>query len=109
MDSEQRLPTPDGGLEVISTAFKHPSQWLSSFRNKEITLMPPQYYILTTLSQTFENADSKAACWESLKRLSEGNFGKMVINPVGLRHHNYPKMSYLTYEGDEARGEHAKL
>jgi len=101
---EHRIPTPDGGLEVISAAFKHPSEWLSTFREGKIYLMPPQFYILATLCEVFERFTSQSVQREQIIELSRTNFGKMVIHPQDIPHPRTPRFRYLVYEGDEDRG-----
>jgi len=102
---ENRLPTPDGGLEVISTSLKRPSAYIESFLKGEISLMPPQFYLLTTLVEALSDDSIRSPeGTERLQRLSRGAFGKMQINPSVLPHESDPSMSYFVYEGDESRG-----
>jgi len=105
LPGKERLPTPDGGLEVISTTVQHPSAHIDAFRRGEISLMPPQYYLLTTLAEVLPTgAVHSEAAKEGLKELSRGAFGQMQINPMPIRHETEKRRSYLVYEGDEARG-----
>jgi len=102
---ENRLPTPDGGLEVISTSLKRPSAYIDSFLKGEISLMPPQFYLLTTLVEVLsDNSDRSPEGTERMKLLSRGAFGRMQINPCVMPHESDPSMSYFVYEGDESRG-----
>ncbi|KAF7322417.1 Nudix hydrolase domain-containing protein [Mycena chlorophos] len=100
---EERLPTPDGGLEVLSARFLHPHDALSMFAAREITLMPPQFYIIRTLADVLA---SGRPLRDQVERLARGAFGKQVINPArfvppeGLE----KGVTVLTYEGDESRG-----
>lgn len=65
--------------------------------------MPPQYYILSTLADILEGSVNTADQRTKVKTLSEGLFGRMLINPRKLSED--PKgRSILTYEGDETRG-----
>ncbi|KZS89995.1 hypothetical protein SISNIDRAFT_497320 [Sistotremastrum niveocremeum HHB9708] len=100
---EQRLPTPDGGLEVISAAFWSLTRALKAFDIGEISLMPPQFYILQTLAQLLEGERTDEQEMR-IKMLSESNFGKMVIRPEARRSSEDKTVSIMLYEGDELRG-----
>jgi len=105
VQGENRLPTPDGGLEVISTSLRHPSAYIESFLTGEILLMPPQFYLLTTLREVLSDSSSRSReGTERLKSLSRAAFGRMQINPSVVPHESDPAMSYFVYEGDESRG-----
>jgi hypothetical protein len=106
-DRKQFLPTPDGGQEVISARFVHPTEALAAFERKEITLMPPQFYILKTLSELLLGSTNTVEQRERIASLSSSPFGSLVINPRGLV--PPPKgtpegATVLTYEGDQSRG-----
>jgi hypothetical protein len=98
---------PDGGKEIVSARFVHPNDALAEFRRKEITLMPPQYYILCTLSDILTGGINTQNQREKVERLSRGAFGKLSINPKHLLMEDSdadPKRMLLVYEGDETRG-----
>lgn len=102
---ENRLPTPDGGLEVISTSLRRPSAFMDSFSRGEIALMPPQFYLLTTLVEVLSDSSTRPReGTERMKLLSRGAFGRMQINPAVFPHETDPTKSYFVYEGDEIRG-----
>ena len=101
--TQHRLPTPDGGQEVVEARFVHPSDALAEHRSKKIALMPPQHYILTTLADLLVGREATAHQHERVERLSAGAFGRMVISPqAGKRDAN--GRTALVFEGDEARG-----
>ncbi|KAF8621888.1 hypothetical protein AX15_007441 [Amanita polypyramis BW_CC] len=104
---QERVPKPDGGLEVVSARFLHPSDVLSEFSRKEITLMPPQFYILYTLSTILNGTVNTQEQRDQVERLSRGAFGHLSLNPKQLLtrdEENKRGRMILTYEGDEARG-----
>ncbi|KAF7295549.1 Nudix hydrolase domain-containing protein [Mycena indigotica] len=104
---EERIPTSDGGLEVLSARFLHPRTAIALFASNEITLMPPQYYIVKTLADLLASADGPSTLAEraNIERLANGPFGRIVINPKLLKTPDIPKgTTVLTYEGDETRG-----
>ncbi|KAF5373936.1 hypothetical protein D9758_000864 [Tetrapyrgos nigripes] len=96
-------PSPDGGQEVVTARFLHPSAAFSEFQAGKITFMPPQYYILTTISQILSTYNDRDTQREKIRQLSDGLFGKMVINPRRLDG-GTDGPGVLTYEGDETRG-----
>jgi hypothetical protein len=101
--TQHRLPTPDGGQEVVEARFVHPSDALAEHRSKKIALMPPQHYILTTLADLLVGREATTHQRERVERLSAGAFGRMVISPqVGKCDAN--GRTALVFEGDEARG-----
>lgn len=69
--------------------------------------MPPQFYILTTLSDILQGTQNTEEQQKRVECLSQGAFGRMVMNP---RPSKLPEedlsqgYSILTYEGDETRG-----
>ncbi|KAI0317563.1 hypothetical protein OF83DRAFT_1163860 [Amylostereum chailletii] len=102
---QQRLPTPDGGQEVIEARFLHPLAALSEFRAGRISLMPPQYYILVTLADILQGNVASVAQRARVEALSATPFGSMVVHPH--RHHGkeVPEgFACLAYPGDEATG-----
>ncbi len=69
--------------------------------------MPPQYYILHTLSDILPRGINTQSQREKVERLSQGAFGKLSINPKRLLLEDRdadPKHVLLVYEGDEMRG-----
>ncbi|KAI0362460.1 hypothetical protein OH77DRAFT_1515702 [Trametes cingulata] len=105
-DKEERLPTPDGGQEVIAARFVHPQRALEEFSAKQISLFPPQFYLLTTLAGILNGTQNTPDQRERVHSLAHGSFGNMVINPRPLPGHDVKGTGYqvLTYEGDETRG-----
>ena len=119
---KHHLPTSDGGIEVVAATFLHPKVALSKFHQGEISLMPPQYYILSLLSGIFEKSldVNTQEQRDTVLDLARGTFGRMVINPRGLVSTSSDKDrdkgkgalekdglglgTVLTYEGDETRG-----
>ncbi|KAH9928172.1 NUDIX domain-containing protein [Fomitopsis serialis] len=80
---QERLPTPDGGQEVIAARFVHPLAALAEARARNIVLMPPQVYLLTTM---------RTPLWEQEHGGAAGTRPRVLGRTV------------LTYQGDEARG-----
>jgi len=101
---QDRIPKPDGGQEVVSARFLHPADALAEFRKGEITFMPPQAYLLQTLSEVLQGRENTPAQRERVQTLSRGLFGRMVINPRRLGAPDDEGRTILTYEGDETRG-----
>lgn len=99
-----RLPTPDGGQEVIAARFVHPLAALAESRAHEIALMPPQVYLLTTLAEILEGSTRTAAQVTAVRTLSGGAFGRMTVQPRMLPEKDAEGRAILTYEGDETRG-----
>ncbi|KAI0302188.1 hypothetical protein BC826DRAFT_904409 [Russula brevipes] len=102
---QHRLPTPDGGSggsggdeggEVVAARFVHPSDALAEHRAREIALMPPQHYILSTLADILAGREATAEQRARVERLSAGAFGRMVVCPR--------RRTPFVFEGDEARG-----
>ena len=101
------LPTDDGKVEVLETYFQHPDEILATFERGEINLMPPQFYLLTTLKELLDSsAESSLQASRNRFRDTAGRaFGARVFNPrfggtVGGE--DGVKRSVLMYEGDEA-------
>ncbi|KAL7283649.1 hypothetical protein ACG7TL_003085 [Trametes sanguinea] len=105
-DKQERLPTPDGGQEVIAARFVHPQKALEEFDSKRISLFPPQMYLLTTLADILKSERNTPDQRDRVRTLAHGAFGSMVINPRPLPGHDVKGTGYqvLTYEGDETRG-----
>ncbi|KAL6301597.1 NUDIX hydrolase domain-like protein [Sparassis latifolia] len=101
---QERLPTPDGGQEVIAARFVHPRTALEESRTQRIVLMPPQVYLLSTLADILQGGENTLAQRERVGALSRGLFGRMVVNPRPLPERDPEGRTILTYEGDETRG-----
>lgn len=90
------------------------------FHRGEISMMPPQFYILSALEEILadphdENTQEQR---NAIARLARGTFGRMVINPRALTtvtsgergddnlkgKNKSDNVFVLTYEGDETRG-----
>jgi len=105
---QHRLPTPDGGGddeggEVVAARFVHPSDALAKHRAREIALMPPQHYILSTLVDILVGREATAQQRARVEQLSAGAFGRMVVCPrVGKV--DASGRAPFVFEGDEARG-----
>ena len=96
------VPTPDGGQEVISARFVHPSEALRACRMKKIVLMPPQYYLINTLAEILTGDRNSEIQRARVREISEGAFGKMVILP---RHSKLEDGRVVfAYVGDEVVG-----
>ena len=93
------IPTPDGGEEIISARFIHPSEALQAFRMKEMVFMPPQYYLISTLAEILSGGRNSEAQRTRVRQLSEGAFGRMVILPRQSKFEGGRLL--LAYEGDE--------
>ncbi|KAF7799542.1 hypothetical protein EIP86_010779 [Pleurotus ostreatoroseus] len=100
----ERLPTPDGGQEVVAARFVHPAAALRECELHKISLMPPQFYLVTTLAALLQGDKNTSEQRKKIATLSSGAFGRMTINPRPLRQGVPEGWSILTYEGDEARG-----
>lgn len=96
------IPTPDGGQEVISTQFIHPTDALQACRAKEMVFMPPQYYLISTLAEILTGNQNSEAQRTRVRELSEGPFGRMVILPRQSKLGDGRWL--LAYEGDEMAG-----
>ncbi|KAJ4475690.1 hypothetical protein J3R30DRAFT_3501923 [Lentinula aciculospora] len=102
---QERIPKPDGGQEVIAAQFIRPEKALAEFNARKITFMPPQFYLLYTLSSILRSATSSFEERAAVRRLSSGQFGRMIINPRRLvQPQSSSDTTTLTYEGDETRG-----
>ena len=56
----ERLPTPDKGQEVVAARFVRPSTAIQEFREQKIALVPPQFYLLTTLAEILQGSSNTA-------------------------------------------------
>ncbi|KAH7889528.1 hypothetical protein F5I97DRAFT_1924065 [Phlebopus sp. FC_14] len=99
---ENRLPSPDGGQEVVSARFIRPDIAISEFVAHRIGLMPPQYYVLATLSELLHGDTTTPEQRDKLILLSNGAFGKLTINPT-IRNLPSSDWELFIYEGDELR------
>ena len=93
------IPTPDGGQEVISTRFIHPSEALRAHRTKEMMFMPPQYYLISALAEILSGDRNTEDQRVRVRRLAGGAFGGMVIHPRQSKLGDGRVL--LVYEGDE--------
>lgn len=89
---------------MISARFLHPDDALEEFHSGKITFMPPQAYLLTTLSGLLQGRVNTLEQRARVEELSAGMFGRMVINPRRLLKEDNEGRTILTYEGDETRG-----
>ncbi|KAG0697027.1 hypothetical protein DFH29DRAFT_1004110 [Suillus ampliporus] len=100
---EEQLPTPDGGQEVIRTRFMRPELAIEEFRTGQISLFPPQYYLMETLRHILTGSTNTESQKNAIQMLSKGAFGRMVINPRMFRINGGVDEAFV-YEGDELRG-----
>jgi len=101
--TQHRLPTSDGGQEVIEARFVHPQEALAEHFAKKIALVPPQHYILSTIADILVGPEARAHQRERVERLSAGAFGRMVIHAqMGKKDAN--GLTPFVYDGDETRG-----
>ncbi|KAH9945836.1 uncharacterized protein BXZ73DRAFT_95357 [Epithele typhae] len=105
-DRHDRLPTPDGGAEVVAARFAHPERVLADAAAHRIALFAPQFYLLRTLAGLLAGPASRAPQREQVRALARGAFGRMVVNPRPVPDADADRdgWSVLAYEGDEARG-----
>jgi len=99
-------PTADGGVEIISASWIHPRDLFAAFRKGELSLFPPQYYLLTTLGNLLDSMPQGSNRTEALRRYVDG-FGSRLFNPrpTGFTEEGGKgQRAILTYEGDELRG-----
>ncbi|EAU82378.2 hypothetical protein CC1G_06688 [Coprinopsis cinerea okayama7 len=102
-EKKERLPTPDGGQEVIAARFVHPSEAIADSKAGKINFMPPQFYILSTLSDILKGNENTAEQRAQVQALSSSPFGALTINPVAVGKDEKGR-TILGYEGDESRG-----
>jgi len=93
----------DGGKEVIETRFFHPKTVLNECRSGKIRCMPPQFYILSTLSDILSGPICTAEQWKKAERLSTGAFGKRIVIPRNLGQ-DEDCHAVLALTGDEKYG-----
>lgn len=88
---------------MIEARFVHPKTALDECREGKISVMPPQYYILSTLADILQGSTTTPDQRKKVETLSSGLFGQMLIKP---RNHGEDEngRTILTYEGDETRG-----
>lgn len=67
-------------------------------------IMPPQFYLLTTLASFLSGDVTTDEQKDTIRRLAWGSFGGLVINPRALPEKDEQGLTVLTYEGDERRG-----
>lgn len=105
-DKQERLPTHDGGQEVVEARFVHPTKALKEFYTERITLFPPQFYLLTTLSDILVGGQNTREQRDRIRVLSNGAFGRMAINPRPIHDKEADAEGFrvIAYEGDEANG-----
>ena len=112
-------PTHDNHIEIQSAYFQPARSILESFNRGDISLMPPQYYLLTMLADQLDRQKSEATARGQggsdalspagyLRAVVGGRFGERVFNPrfggkvVG---EDGVERSILMYEGDGMYGE----
>jgi len=100
---QERLPTPDGGQEVIEARFVHPSEALAEHAAGKMRFMPPQCYILSTLAEIMKGRERTQQQRAQVQSLSNGTFGEMVFDPVS-KGRDESGRTILAYQGDEIRG-----
>lgn len=101
--TQHRLPTSDGGQEVIEARFVHPRDALAEHRAEKMALMPPQHYILSTIADILFGPEARTHQRERVEQLSAGAFGRMVVRlRAGKR--DASGRTPLVFEDDEARG-----
>ena len=103
-DKSERLPTHDGGKEVIETRFVHPAAALQEFDEEKIALMPPQFYILTTLRDILKGQNNTLSQRNTIGSLARGAFGHMEIHPKMLPQRDAEGRIIIAYQGDEIYG-----
>ncbi|THH30762.1 hypothetical protein EUX98_g3437 [Antrodiella citrinella] len=97
---QDRLPTSDGGQEVVSARFIHPQLAVNELK----PFFPPQFYLLTTLAELLQGPSNTVEQRAKIQKLSEGRFGDMVVRPVALPGKDDAGRMALAYIGDETRG-----
>jgi hypothetical protein len=108
------VPTSDNHVEIQSAYFQSPRAIIQAFDQGDITLMPPQFYLLTMLADTLDRHRAERKKREE-DRLAAGymrdivgrKFGGRVFNPrfggkiIG---EDGVERSVLMYEGDGRYG-----
>jgi hypothetical protein len=103
-DNKERIPTSDGGQEVVSARFLHPTDALSAFAVGGITLFPPQFYLISTLRDILNSRQNTKLQRDQVSSLSRGAFGSVVITPRLLPEPDEQGYNILAFDGDETRG-----
>lgn len=103
-DKVERLPTPDGGQEVVAARFIHPDAALRECSAHSIALMPPQFYIVSTLAELLQGDVNTPTQRERVATLANGPFGRMSIHPRAYTQGAPEGWTFMTYQGDESRG-----
>lgn len=100
---QERIPKSDGGVEILAAHFMRPETALAQYRAQKMTLLPPQFYLLTTLAELLSEKQTTPAEKAKIEGLSKGAFGRLVVQPhlipvkeTGGHIHAYP--------GDEENG-----
>lgn len=91
----EELPTTDGGVEVISTGFFGIEEALEMYNRKEITLFPPQFYLLNVLKHFLGahlKEDNAVKRGRLLNYLQSSDFGNRKIEPRALQMFDDGKM-----------------
>lgn len=88
---------------MVAARFVHPATALQEFREQKIALVPPQFYLLTTLAEILKGTNNTVEQRAKVERLATGPFGRLAINPKRLPKETEGR-AVLTYEGDETRG-----
>lgn len=110
-----RLPSPDSpdrddstSTEVVSARFVHPHDLLSEFSRGEIGLLPPQFYILSTLLDVFgtgsDSGTNTPAHRQQVQKISRSTFGRREFSPRLDPQASSDRERVLVLEGDETRG-----
>jgi len=107
-------PTHDDHIEIQSTYFQSPRSIIQAFDRGDITLMPPQYYLLTMLANGLDHhrdgtkrRNGRPAA-QYLRALVSRGFGGRVFNPRfggNLVGEDGIERTVLMYEGDAQYGE----
>jgi hypothetical protein len=77
---------------------------LAEFATGRITVFPPQFYLLSTLSDILCGSTTSSVEREKIHSLSRGAFGRYVFQPRIFPKKNDQGDAIITYEGDELRG-----
>lgn len=100
----ERLPTPDGGQEVVAARFMHPTAVLDECRARRIILMPPQLYLVSALASLLIGNLNVPEQREGVAAVAKGPFGRMSIHPRTLHGAAPAGWTVSTWPGDESRG-----
>lgn len=80
----------------------HPKNALAEYRAHKIGLMPPQFYLLSTLAELLSEGQTTSSEREKLEALARGAFGHMIVHPRVIL--NEGGSLIYAYPGDEACG-----